>query len=282
MDFYIVLAILFVGLTAVIWTVMTMSMQGFDRYQTVFTERTESKLQDLFLFFDTRKIFIINILGLLVLPVVIYFLTDSVFYVVLAVLVLLFLPKFLLRRMEAKRRQKINETLPDALAQFAGGMRAGSTFSTAIETMVQETKGPISQEFSLLLREQRLGTTMGDALDNLGERVQTEEMDLVITAAQIANDVGGNLSEIFERLSDTLHRKMEMEGKIKSLTSQGVLQGWVVGLLPFGIIAALYVVDKENIAPIFTNLLGWGFLAIILLNELLGGLLIRKIVSIDI
>lgn len=282
MDFYIVLAVLFVGLTAVIWTVMTMSMQGFDRYQTVFTERTESKLQDLFLFFDTRKIFIINILGLLVLPVVIYFLTDSFFYVVLAVLILLFLPKFLLRRMETKRRQKINEALPDALAQFAGGMRAGSTFPTSVETMVQETKGPISQEFSLLLREQRLGTTMGDALDNLGERVQTEEMDLVVTAAQISNDVGGNLSEIFERLSDTLRRKMEMEGKIKSLTSQGILQGWVVGLLPFGIIAALYVVDKENIAPIFTNLLGWGFLAVILLNELLGGLLIRKIVSIDV
>jgi len=282
MDLYVVLGVLFIGLTSIIWTVMTMSVQGFEQYQTVFTEQTESKLQDLFLFFDARKIFIINVLGLLVLPIVVYFLTGSVFYVVLAVLILLVLPKILLRRIEAIRRRKINEALPDALSQFAGGMRAGSTFSTAIETMVQETKGPISQEFALLLREQRLGTSMSDALDNLGERVQTEEMDLVITAAQIANDVGGNLSEIFERLSDTLRRKMEMESKIKALTSQGVLQGWIVGLLPFAIIGALYFVDKENISPIFTNLLGWGFLVIILINELLGGLLIRKIVSIDI
>jgi tight adherence protein B len=73
-----------------------------------------------------------------------------------------------------------------------------------------------------------------------------------------------------------------MEGKIKALTSQGVLQGWVVGLLPFFIIGALYFVDRENIEPIFSNLLGWIFLSVIVILEIIGGLMIRKIVNIDI
>jgi tight adherence protein B len=133
-----------------------------------------------------------------------------------------------------------------------------------------------------VLREQRLGKSLSEAMENLGERIMAEELDLVIAATQIANEVGGNLSEIFHRLSTTLRQKMEMEGKIKALTSQGILQGWVVGLLPFFIMVALYFVDQQNISPIFSNLLGWIFLGVIFINEAIGGLMIRKIVTIDI
>lgn len=161
-------------------------------------------------------------------------------------------------------------------------MRAGATFLIAVETLVEETSGPISQEFSLLLREQRMGLTLAAALDNVAERVQTEEMDLMVTAAQISRELGGNLADIFERLSSTLRRKLEMEGKIVALTSQGKLQGWVVGLLPFFMIAALTVVEPEAMQPIFTSLLGWCFLAVIVVMEILGAITIRKIVNIDV
>lgn len=282
MELYLILVLFFLGLIILMFFLVQLSLRGFTRYQAVFTENTETKLEGLFLFFNSQYIFILNVIGMLLLPVLIYFLTNSIFYVFLAALLLLFLPRIMLRILENKRCQKINETLPDALAQIAGSMRAGSTFLNAIEIMIQESKGPLSQEFSLMLREQRLGTTMSDALDNLGERVQSSEMDLLVAATQISNEVGGNLSEILASLSLTLRRKIEMEGKIKALTSQGIMQGWVVGLLPFGIIAALFWVDPENISPIFTGLLGWIFLAVILINEVLGGLLIRKIVNIDI
>ncbi|MCU7921003.1 MAG: type II secretion system F family protein [Candidatus Thiodiazotropha sp. (ex Epidulcina cf. delphinae)] len=282
MDIYLILAILFTGISVMIWVLLSFSMQGFERYQSVFTEQTESKLENLFLFIDTRRVFLINVITLLVLPVAVYLITGNLFYVALSVIALLVLPKVLLLRLEAKRKAKFIGALPDALAQIASGMSAGLTFISAMETMARETRGPISQEFSLVLREQRLGKSLAEALDNLAERVQAEELDLVVTATQIANEVGGNLSEIFHRLADSLRRKMEMEGKIKALTSQGILQGWVVGSLPFFIIGALYFVDRENIAPIFSNLLGWVFLAIIIINEIIGGLMIRKIVNIDI
>ncbi|MCU7802950.1 MAG: type II secretion system F family protein [Candidatus Thiodiazotropha sp. (ex Lucinoma borealis)] len=282
MDIYVVLAILFTGISVMIWVLLTFSMQGFERYQSVFTERTESKLENLFLFVDTKKVFLLNVISLLALPVAVYFLTGSLFYVALSIIVLLVLPKLLLLRLEIRRKANFIAALPDALSQIASGMTAGQTFLSALEMMVKETRGPISQEFSLVLREQRLGKSLAEAMDNLAERVEAEELDLVVTATQIANEVGGNLSEIFHRLSLSLRRKMEMEGKIQALTSQGILQGWVVGMLPFFIIGALYFVDRENIAPIFSNLLGWIFLTIIFILEAIGGLMIRKIVNIDI
>ncbi|MES9993786.1 MAG: type II secretion system F family protein [Candidatus Thiodiazotropha sp.] len=281
-ELYIIFILLFIGVSVMIWVLLSFSIHGYERYQTVFTEHTESKLENLFLFIDAKQMFLLNILLLVVLPVTIYFTTGSLFYVILSLMMLIVLPKILLLRLEVRRKEKLISSLPDALIQIAGGMSAGQTFLSAVETMVKETKGPVSQEFSLVLREQRLGMSLNEAMDNLAERVQAEEMDLIVTATQIASEVGGNLSEIFKRLADSLRKKMEMEGKIKALTSQGILQGWVVGLLPFFIILALYYVDHENISPIFSNLLGWIFLSVIIILEIVGGLMIRKIVNIDI
>lgn len=277
-----ILIFLFIGITAIAWMLLSGVLKGYTKYEQTFTEETDTKLESLFLFFDTKKIFVTNIALLIIVPVVLYVIFSNWFYVILSLVALALLPRVSLIVMEKKRKQSINAALPDSLAQIAGAMRAGATFQTALETMTQETKGPISQEFSLMLKEQRLGKTLDESLDNLAERIQTEEMDLVVTATQISRSVGGNLAEIFMRLSETLRKKMEMEGKIKALTAQGKLQGWVVAMLPFGIIFALFYIEPEAISPIFTSLLGWVFLGVILIMEVLGGLMIRKIVNIDV
>jgi tight adherence protein B len=282
MDTYYILIFLFFGIFAVSWIAISASQKGFSKYERKFTEETDDKLESLFLFMDSKKIFFLNIALLIVVPLLLYFVYNNWFYVIVAVVGLAAMPKITLILMEKRRKDAINNALPDTLAQIAGAMRAGATFQTALETMTQETRGPIAQEFTLLLKEQRLGKTLDESLDNLAERIQTEEMDLVVTATQISKNVGGNLAEIFLRLSETLRKKMEMEGKIKALTAQGKLQGWVVAMLPFGIIGALFFVEPEGIAPIFSSLLGWIFLGIILILEVLGGLMIRKIVTIDI
>lgn len=275
-------AILFISMLLIVWSTLNIGIKGWRLYESVFTESTDSRLRNLFLFTDSRRILFVYVSFIFALPVAVYLLGGSVIYVVLVVFAVCLSPKYILSRMEKKRRRQISEALPDALAQMSGAMRAGSTLATAIEAMVEENKGPISQEFSLVLREQRLGSRLEDALDNLGERVLSEEMDLVISAALIARDVGGNLAEIFHRLSGTIRRKLEMEGKINALTAQGILQGWVVSLLPFGILFALSFIEPEAIHPIFSSLLGWIFLGMIIVFEVAGGLMIKKIVTIDI
>lgn len=277
-----ILALLFFGFVAIAWIVLNFSTKGYQVYEHRFTSQATHRLESMFLFFDYKKLFFINLLGLLLAPIVVYWLTGSLFYVVLTLIVALAWPKVLVKFLNFKRRNRINEDLPDALAQMSGSMRSGATFSGAMEVMVGETTGPIKQEFDLVLREQKVGLKPEEALENLAERVNSEDVDLLVTAVLIARDVGGNLAETFERLSLMLRRKNEMERKIKALTAQGKLQGIVVSLLPFGIMFALHFVEPESIGPMFHSALGWLFISVIIILEILGGLMIKKIVTIDV
>lgn len=282
MSVLLVLGLLFCSLTLVGYVIISSGKLAFESQSERIADTTEARLKGLFLFADTRRLLALYLGGMLVVPTASVLVIGSIPLAVGAFVVALVLPRWLLARLATRRREAISAALPDALAQIAGGMRAGATFITAIQAMVDEDKGPLGQEFGLLLREHRVGARLDDALDNLGERVQSEDVDLVISAALIAQEVGGNLAEILHRLSETLRRKLEMEGKIRALTSQGVLQGRVVTALPFMILLALLFIEPEATRPIFTSLLGWCFLAVIIVMQCLGGLMIRRIVRIDI
>lgn len=273
---------LFVTAAVIGWYLLSVLTESWGRYQNRFTKDANANLEKMFLFVDSNRVFFINISLLIVAPVGVYLLTGVIFHAVVALCVAIALPKIMLKVMENRRKQQILNTLSDALAQIAGSMRSGSTFTNAIEHLVRESRGPIAQEFGLFLKEQKIGITVQDSLENLAERVDLEEMDLVVAAALVSRDVGGNLADTLIRLSMTLRQKLEMEGKIKALTAQGKLQGWVVSALPFGIMFALTFIEPQAIQPIFTSFLGWAFLAVILLLEAMGAIMIRKIVSIDV
>ncbi|MEE9334680.1 MAG: type II secretion system F family protein [Granulosicoccaceae bacterium] len=282
MNVLLILVVIFISASLVVYSILHTSAGAWERYSQHFTNTADDQLQKMFVFADARKLLFIFIGALLLVPILLVWLGQSPVLIAAVVACIIIAPKMIMKRLANNRRDAINTALPDALQQISGAMRAGSTFTTAIQAMVAEQTGPISQEFSLMLREQRLGSRLEEALENLGERVQTEEMDLVISAALIAQDVGGNLSEILHRLSDTIRRKLEMEGKIKALTAQGVLQGRVVTMLPFMVLAALLFIEPEATRAIYTGLLGWIFLFVILVLQLVGGAMIRKIVNIEI
>ncbi|NND93206.1 MAG: hypothetical protein HKN42_20300 [Granulosicoccus sp.] len=277
-----VLGVLFISFSLVIYLVMRTTTDAFDLYADRLTSSAESRLQRLFVFADTRKLMMAFIATLIMVPVFLLMVGAGPLAALVSVALLLVSPRLLLSRLASRRRVRINQALPDALTQISGAMRAGSTFVIALQSYVDEHDCPLGQEFSLLLREQRVGARLEDALDSLAERVQSEEMDLVVSAALIANDIGGNLAEILQSLSATIRRKLEMEGKVRALTAQGRLQGFVVSALPFAILIPLSFFEPEATRPIFTTLLGWIFLAVIVVMVSVGGLIIRKIVSIDI
>lgn len=277
-----ILLLVFLGSTFFIWFSVQAGMRFWARFEAVFTQNTGDELQRLFVFVDTHKILYGYVLAVVCIPLFIFYFFDSVFLFCVALVTLIFLPKKFIVWLQKRRDREISDILPDILDQIAGSMIAGSTFSSAIQTMVDENNGPIKQEFSLMLREVRMGAGLEDALDNLAERVKSEDMDIVVSAATIARDVGGNLAETLSRLAESLRKKNEMEKKIKALTAQGILQGWVVSLLPFAILGALTFIEPEAVDSMFSSILGWLFLFVIIVLELMGGLFIRKIVRIDV
>jgi len=277
-----ILATLFASVSLVGYALLSGSSEAWTRHSDDLATTAESSMRRLFLFTDARKLVVVYAISLIMVPLGLFLLHQPPLMVLGGLAAVIATPRFVLRRLADRRRQRITAALPDGLAQIAGAMRAGSTFSTAVQSMVDEQKGPLGQEFGLLLREQRVGARLEEALDNLGERVQTEEMDLVISAALIAQEVGGNLAEILQRLSETLRRKLEMEGRIRALTSQGVLQGRVVTALPFMILGALMVIEPDATRPMFTSLLGWCFLTVIVVLQIVGSVVINRIVRIEV
>jgi len=196
--------LVFMATSVLMWVVSYASSGLWGRFQATFVEQTSDKLQSLFVFTDATRILYFYVAGIVLVPTFLYLLYDSVVAVALALVFLVFVPKLVMRRLEKRRDKKITEGLPDVLDQIAGSMVAGSTFIGAMQLMVDESEGPIKQEFSLVLREIRMGTHLDDALDNLGERVRSDDMDLVVSAATIAREVGGNLAETLNRLAQTL------------------------------------------------------------------------------
>jgi tight adherence protein B len=184
--------------------------------------------------------------------------------------------------MQKKRLTKFEQQLPDAMAMIAGSLRAGASLSIAIDSMVREMPPPVSQEFELFLREQKLGADFETAIQHMERRVPVLDFQLIISALRISREVGGNLTEVMDSMADTLRKKHMMEGKIKSLTAQGKLQGIVMAFLPVFLGMILMFMEPEAMGKLFTTEIGWMTLGVILVMELLGFLTIRKITSIDV
>lgn len=274
--------LVFVSIFLLVFIAVSQGRKLWFIFKAEFTETADHQLSQLFLFANVRQLFIGYILLLLLVPLVAFYVTKSIVMFLILGALLLLAPRFLIRVLSKHRKAILDKQLPDVLDQISGSMIAGSTFVNAVQYMVDDNGGPVKQEFTLFLRELRVGNPLEEALDNLGERVGSEDMDLVVGAVLIARDVGGNLAETFSRLSGTLRRKQDMEKKIKALTAQGVLQGWVVCALPFAMIIVLHLIEPDAIDAFWNSLLGWIFLSIVLILELIGGLIIRNIVRIDI
>lgn len=255
---------------------------AYIEWRASFTENARVTLEDMFLFIDPRRLFRLNLLMFALLPGVVWLLTGAPVLAALAGILGALLPRLAWVVMRNRRTLKLVQQLPDGLTMMAGSLRAGASLQNALDLLVRESPAPLSQEFSLLLREQRLGLALEDSLRGMGQRLKMEEIDLFVSALTIAKEVGGNLSEILERLSTALRAKAVMEGKIRALTAQGKLQGIIVGLLPIFLAGILYVMDPPAMLPLFTTVHGWGVMAGIALLLMLGAFFIRKIVSIDV
>jgi tight adherence protein B len=279
---YAVVAVVALSAAMLAWFAIEVGTGTMARYRATFTERARFQVQEFFLFIDPRKLFVANLAVMALGGVLVWAVTRSALLGMVAFGALALVPRLLYWWMRQKRLRTFEEQLPDALMMLAGGLRAGVGLSSAIQQLVAEAQPPISQEFSLMLREQRLGVTLEQALSNLNRRVPTQTTILMVSAMRVATETGGGLAETLERTAHTIRSRLQMEGKIGALTAQGKLQAWVVGLLPFVLMAILDKMEPEAMGLMWSTQLGWAALAVIGFLELMGLYIIRKIISIDV
>jgi len=264
------------------WFAIDVGTGTMTRYRASFTERAGFRAKEFFLFIDPRKLFVANIAVMALGGLAIWGMTGSALLAIPIFFALALLPRMLYAWLRQRRLCRFEEQLPDALMMLAGGLRAGVGLSSAIAQLVAEGKPPLVQEFSLMLREQRLGVTLEQSLANLGRRVPTQTTILVVSAMRIASETGGGLAETMERTSHTVRSRLQMEGKIRALTAQGKLQAWVVGALPVALMLVLNRMEPDAMAHLWNERIGWATLAVLAVFEGLGIYVIRRIVAIDV
>lgn len=252
------------------------------RYRDTFTHTAQNTLGEMFLFVDSQKLFLYNLALLLVVPLLVEIITDSIPLAVGTLVLVTFLPRFIYRHLQAHRLKRFVVQLPDALMALASSLRAGGSMAVSLEKLVEEQRPPLSQEFELFLREQRMGVDFDTALEHMAQRIAHPDFNLVVAGMRISREVGGNLAGILENQVDILRSKALMEGKIRSLTAQGKLQGLVMTFLPVILATILSFMEPDAMSLLFTTPTGWGVLGVIAVMEVLGYLAIRKITTIDV
>ncbi|SHH24786.1 type II secretion system F family protein [Massilia sp. CF038] len=251
-------------------------------YQEKVLDTTSLKLSEMFIFMDARSLTKISIAATLIVPIVLLIITGNLLAAILGAAVCLIGPRLVHNRLKAKRRKTLIRQLPDTLDSLVGALRSGMSLQQALGLLGEQLPAPSIQEFSLLVRKLRMGVSLDEALIELEGRISSMEYTMFTTSVRIAREVGGNLTESLERLAETMRRKLAMEDKIEALTSQGKLQGIIVGCLPLFLMLVLNEMEPEAMAPLFNTWMGYGVLLLIFVLELIGFVLIRKIVRIDV
>lgn len=191
------------------------------------------------------------------------------------------LPPLVLRLKIQRRARAFNGQLGNALVLIANSLRAGHSFFQAIGMVAKEMPPPISEEFARVLRELRLGVATETAMTGMAQRVASDDLELVVTAVLIQRQVGGNLAEILEKAAATIRERVRVRGQVRTLTAQGRISGMIVGLLPFALGLAIQAINPGYLSALFTQPVGKMLLAVGLASQVLGILVIRKIVDIE-
>lgn len=194
----------------------------------------------------------------------------------------LYLPKWYVRGRERKRVSEFNEQLSDTIGIMANSLRSGYSLLQAMELVARETPPPMGEEFGRVVREVGLGLAPERALENLVRRINSDDLDLMVTAIKVQHEVGGNLSKILDTIATTIRERVRIKGEIKVLTAQQSMAGYIISGLPLALTAVLLLLNPSYIMKLFTP--GWYICMPICggLGIILGFVVIRKIVAIEV
>ena len=192
------------------------------------------------------------------------------------------LPLVIVKGLYEKRCDRFTDQLVDGLTIMSNGIKSQTNVAQSMERVIEIMGNPLRAEFQKVLSQQQLGSSFEDALIELGIRVPRPDVQMLVTAINILKETGGDLSQTFDNIVFTIRERQKLEKKIQALTAMGRFQGLIVTLIPFVLAVIFFFIDPQMIMPMFTTTLGWVLVAVMLTLQVIGGFLIRKIVTIKV
>ncbi len=181
-----------------------------------------------------------------------------------------------------KRCGQFTDQMVDALTIMANGIKSGSNPQQSMSRVVEIMGNPVRSEFAQVMTQVQFGQSFEEALTDLGERIPRPDVQMFVTAINILKETGGNLAETFVTIVSTIRERQKLEKKISAMTAQGVMQGIIVSCIPFLLGVVFYFVDPDFLKPMFNTTLGVILLVVMLGMQIIGGIVIKKVVTIKV
>jgi tight adherence protein B len=191
-------------------------------------------------------------------------------------------PLLYLRYRVGRRQRAFTEQLPDVLTLLVGGLRAGYGLAQSIDMITDQLPAPASSEFRRAMRAVSLGLPIQQALNEMSERIGTDDADLVVTAINVQYEMGGNLAQTLEVIGETVRDRIRLMREIQVLTAQQRLTGYILAALPIAVGFGIFLINPEYIMRLFQP--GWIRILPVaaVVMQIIGFLIIRRIVDIDV
>jgi tight adherence protein B len=213
---------------------------------------------------------------------VVHWKTASILFAALAGLIFGFMPIFFVLFKRSKRFGAFEKELPQACDLMVSALRAGQSLIAAMGMVSRECTDPLSGEFRTCFEEQNFGLELKTAVDNLLHRVPLQDLRIVCTAILIQKESGGNLAEVLDKTAHVIRERFRLKREVSTRTAQGRMTGWVLTLLPIVLGFALYCVNPDMMSLLWKRDIGIKLLYAASAMIVVGGLIIRKIVNMDV
>jgi tight adherence protein B len=195
---------------------------------------------------------------------------------------LLAVPNIIVDIKRRRRLKRFMDHFPEALEMFARSLRAGHSFTGAIQLVAQEMPDPIGPEFSKVFEEQNLGIPLRQALIGMTDRVDILDVKFFVTAILIQRETGGNLAEIIDKIAYVIRERFRVQGQLKIFTAQARMSGFILSFLPIAVAVIVGILNPEYLKPLWIERTGRIMIAIAVTLQVLGMLAMRKIIRIKI
>lgn len=222
-------------------------------------------------------------LGCFAIPAyLIYLRTGALFFSLLMGLALSVVPFVYVLHKRTQRFDKFEQGLPETLDLMVGALRAGHSLISALDLAASESPDPIGKELRICFDEQNYGLELKTAMTNLTTRVPLQDLKIVVTAILIQKDSGGNLAEVFDKAAYVIRERFRLKRQIRVHTAQGRLTGWILTILPVVLGIGLYMINPDTMSLLWKRPIGIKLLYTSGALTVMGGLVIRKIVNMDV
>lgn len=244
------------------------------------TKKLETELIKADLPMSVSEFYVVAMFFSIIIALIGYLISSSVIFTLFVFFIGWNIPKFYVANKRNERIKAFDNQLNDGITIISNSLKAGYSFLQAVAVVAEEMPDPFAREFKKLLKEMSLGLSEEEAFKNLINRMDSEDLKLIVNAIVIQKDIGGNLSEVLDNISETIRDRQKIKNELKALTAQGKLSGIIVAALPVFLGVVIFLLNREYVSVLFTTNIGLFLLFSSVISEILGFMMIRKIVDI--